>query len=238
ERERVEATEEYRAAEARYRQTFSDRRDAASALLASRDEAARERYRTAQKSLDASRAEGIRLVGPGYNDTNYIFLTYVIRYLPAGVVGLIMAAIFAAAMSTISAELNSLATSTVIDLYRRHLKRDGDDRHYVLVSRLATSFWGVYAMGFAFFGNRLGSLIEAVNMIGSLFYGSVLGVFVLAFGVKRANGNGAVAGLIAGLATVWWTSRNTEISFLWYNVVGCLVVVAVGTLLSGRKPAH
>lgn len=233
ERELVETTAPYRAAEAQYQDAFKTRRETAEDLLRARDPASRERYLAARKGLDAARADGIRLVGHEYNDTNYIFLTFVTRYLPAGVVGLIMAAIFAAAMSTISAELNSLATSTVIDLYRRLLQPGADDRHYVRVSRLATTFWGIYAMGFAFFGNRLGSLIEAVNMVGSLFYGSVLGVFVLAFGVRRANGNGAVAGLLAGLATVWWTSRYTEISFLWYNVLGCLVVVAVGIAVSG-----
>ncbi|MBI3667041.1 MAG: sodium:solute symporter [Acidobacteria bacterium] len=244
ERERVEKLDEYGAAEARYRQAFEERRQAAAALLSARDAAARERYRVAEKRLEADRAEGINLVrrtngGRPYNDTNYIFLSFVTRYLPAGVVGLIMAAVFAAAMSSISGELNSLATSTVIDLYRRHLQKNASDRHYVLAARLATAFWGLYAMTFALFVNRLGSLIEAVNMVGSLFYGSVLGVFVLAFGVKRANGHGAVVGLLAGLATVWWISRNTEISFLWYNVAACLVVVAVGTLVSGMmQPAE
>lgn len=233
-RDQVENTAEYHAIDARYRDTFLARRAAAEDLVRSRDAASRERYQASRKSLDAVRAEGIRLTGREYNDTNYIFLTFVTRYLPAGIVGLIMAAIFAAAMSTISAELNSLATSTVIDLYRRLLRPGAPDRHYVIVSRVATAFWGAYAVGFALFGKRLGSLIEAVNMVGSLFYGSMLGVFVLAFGVRRANGNGAVAGLLAGLATVWWASRYTEISYLWYNVLGCLVVVAVGTALGGR----
>ncbi len=235
------ATADYREADARFSQAFEERRAAAAALARSRGPAALDTYRAAQKRLEAERTAAVELArrasGRDYNDTNYIFLTFVTRYLPAGVVGLILAAIFAAAMSTISAELNSLATSTVIDLYRRLLRRDAQDRHYVFVSRLATAFWGVYAMSFAFFGHRLGSLIEAVNMVGSLFYGSMLGVFVLAFGFPRADGNGACLGLVAGLAAVWWTSRNTGISFLWYNVIGCLVVVAVGALLGGRRAA-
>src|SRR5262249_40175480 len=155
-REVVEFTAEYRATEARYQQAFAERRDAAQALLASRDAASRERYRSAQKQLDTFRAEGAALArvasGRPYNDTNHIFLPFVIRYLPAGVVGLIMAAIFGAVLSTISAELNSLATSTVIDLYRRHFRRDAPDRHYVLASRLATIFWGIYAVSFALYG--------------------------------------------------------------------------------------
>ncbi len=235
EREQVEQSEAYRETEARYKQAFDERKTAAAALVGSRDQETRDRYLAARTRFEAERAEGIRLTGRPYNDTNYIFLTFVIRYLPAGAVGLIMAAVFAAAMASISGELNSLATSTVIDLYRRHIKRHAEDRHYVRVSRLATAFWGIYAMAFAVFVTRLGSLIEAVNIVGSLFYGSVLGVFVLAFGVKRADGNGAAAGLLAGLATVWWTSRKTDISFLWYNVLGCVVVVVVGTLVSARR---
>jgi len=237
ERERVERAEGYGAAEAGYGEAWRARREAASELLRAQDGAARDHFLAEQKRMDAAREEGIRLAAAGYSDTNYIFLTFVTRYLPAGLVGLILAAIFAAAMSTISAELNSLATATVIDLYQRHARPGASDAHYVLVSRVATAFWGMYAMGFAWFGHRLGSLIEAVNMVGSLFYGSVLGVFVLAFGVRRANGDGACVGLAAGLAAVWWMSRSTEVSYLWYNVAGCLVVVAVGWvwgLLSSR----
>ncbi len=103
------------------------------------------------------------------------------QYLPAGLVGLVLAVIFAAAMSTISAEINSLATVTVIDIYRRHVRRQASDRHYLWVSRVATVFWGCYAVLFSQFVKDLGSLVEAVNMLGSLFYGGMLGVFVLAF---------------------------------------------------------
>jgi Na+/proline symporter len=170
--------------------------------------------------------------GETYNDTNYIFLHFVTRHLPTGLVGLIMAAVFAAAMSTISADLNSLASVTVIDHYRRYIRKNADDRHYTNVSKAATAFWGLYATVFASFGGQLGSLIEAVNIVGSFFYGAVLGVFVLAFGPWKANGTGAFTGMLAGLAAVAWTSQNTSISFLWYNVVGCLVAVAVGLAVS------
>lgn len=238
ERERVAKLPQYDEMEQKYREAATQRRLAAHELLQSRDAAARERYTAAQQQFDIARQQGIRLAnqtsqGGGYNDTNYVFLTFVTSYLPAGLVGLILAAILVA--STISAELNSLATSTVIDLYRRHWNSNASDGHYLMVSRMATAFWGLYAVIFATFGNRLGSLIEAVNMVGSLFYGSVLGVFVLAFGVKRANGDGACLGLVAGLLTVFWISRNTEISFLWYNLAGCLVVVAVGAVIGGRQ---
>ena len=239
ERQRVAALSEYGELQTKYADAAERRREAAHALLRLRNDAARRQYQESQKQFDAARNAGIDLakksaVRGEYNDTNYVFLAFVTSYLPAGLVGLILAAILVA--STISAELNSLATSSVIDLYRRYWRREASDGHYVIVSKFATAFWGTYAVAFAFFGGRLGSLIEAVNMVGSLFYGSVLGVFVLAFGVKRANGNSACLGLLAGLATVWWISRNTEISFLWYNVAGCLVAVGVGTILGGSSP--
>ncbi len=237
ERERVEGTERYREAEARYREAFEERRAAARRFAARRDAASAEEFREARRRFEAARAEGIRLIGGPYNDTNHVFLTFVTRYLPPGLVGLILAAIFAAAMSTMSAELNSLATASVIDLYRRHVRREAPDAHYVRVSRLATAFWGAYAMTFALFGRRLGSLIEAVNLVGSLFYGPVLGVFVLAFFAPRANGRGACAGLALGLATVWWMNWHTQVSYLWYNVAGCLVVVAVGAAMGGGQKA-
>ena len=176
--------------------------------------------------------------GETYNDTNYIFLNFVIDYLPAGLVGLIIAAVFAAAMSTISAELNSLATVTVIDHYRRYVLPNRPDVHYQRAAKISTAFWGVYATVFASFGGQLGSLIEAVNVVGSLFYGSMLGVFVLAFSPWRVNGFGAFSGMIAGLAAVAWTASYTEITFLWYNLIGCVVTVAVGLALGQGRTAE
>lgn len=187
-------------------------------------------YRGAQKELDAARGEAFKLAGSN-SDTNYIFLSFVTKYLPPGVVGLIIAVIFAAAMSTISGEVNSLATVTVMDFYRS-VKPEASDTHYLIASRFATVFWGAYAVVFAGFGSRLGSLIEAVNIVGSLFYGGMLGVFVLAFYVPRATATGAFLGVLAGEAAIFYCFWATKISFLWYNVIGCLVVILVGTLLS------
>jgi Na+/proline symporter len=226
----------YQAVEQRYQQALSARRNAALRLLDSNDPAAETTYLAAERTVQTVRREGIALAekasGATYNDTNYIFLHFVTRHLPVGLVGLIMAAVFAAAMSTISAELNSLATVTVIDHYRRYLRPNAEDRHYAKVSMGATAFWGIYATVFASYGGQLGSLIEAVNIVGSWFYGSVLGVFVLAFAPWRANGTGAFTGLLAGLAAVAWTDQNTSISFLWFNVVGCVVTVTVGLVAS------
>jgi len=152
--------------------------------------------------------------------------------MPMGVIGLIIAAIFAAAMSSISAELNALATATTIDFYRRHFKPNALDGHYVAFGRIATLVWGIFACIVAIYATNLGSLIEVVNKFGSFFYGSLLGVFVLAIAVKRARARGAFFGLLFGVASVWIASSYTKIEFLWFNVVGCLVTVLAGYLIS------
>ena len=245
ERGRLESSSDadYGAVNERYRSSFELRRDAARSLLAADTPGARAAYLDADQRLGSVRGEGMRMAqermgGKTYNDTNYIFLTFVLGYLPVGLVGLIMAAVFAAAMSSISSELNSLAAVTVMDHYRRYVRRGATDSHYAGVSKIATVFWGLYAMVFAGFGGQLGSLIEAVNVVGSLFYGSLLGVFVLAFAPWRVNGHGAFAGMLAGLAGVAWTARATEVSFLWYNMVGCVVCVLTGWLVSRAATAE
>ena len=251
--ERLESTatqERYQAVLQQYDQAFEQRRQVAQRLIQERHSGGNNPGMPAKELQEANRAveevrqEGIQLLrqtsgGSDYDDTNYIFLTFVTTVFPVGTVGLIIAAIFAAAMSTISAELNSLASTTMIDIYRRHFRSQASDAHYLRVTKIATVFWGAYAAAFAFYGGRLGSLIEAVNRVGSLFYGSLLGVFVLAFGFRQATGTGAFVGLIAGEIAVLLTSWLTGISYLWYNVVGCVVVVAVGLLVSmfWKKPA-
>jgi SSS family transporter len=242
---RVQHTAEYRAVEGQYAQAFEQRRTAAKSMVEARrsgDRPAMERglgeYRSAQRALDGARERGKRLTGEGrFNDTNYIFLSFVTKYMPAGLVGLVLAMIFAAAMSSSSAEINSLATVTVIDIYRRHVKRDATDRHYLWASRTATAFWGCYAILFAQYVTNMGSLVEAVNVVGSLFYGGMLGVFVLAFGFRRVRGTAAFTGVLAGEAAIFYAHFFTGISFLWYNVLGCCVVVAVGLAMSLRRTA-
>jgi Na+/proline symporter len=226
--ERVASSPQYADLNARYEKAFADRQLAARKVRDSG--AAASEFRTAQGNLDAVRAEAIKIAGE--SDTNYIFLSFVTHYLPIGVVGLIVGVIFTAAMSAISGEINSLATVTVIDVYKRVLVPGGVDAHYLTASRLATAFWGLYAMAFASFATGFGALIEAVNQVGSLFYGGMLGVFVLAFFVKRAGANGAFFGVLAGEAAIFVAAKFTNIAFLWYNVIGCVVVVGVGLIHS------
>jgi solute:Na+ symporter, SSS family len=187
--------------------------------------------------VQAVRAEAVALVkdvsgDDTYNDINYVFPTFIVTQLPVGLIGLLMAAIFAAAMSTISGELSALSTSTVIDFYRRWVRDDGDEKHLLRVSKAATLFWGVVASVVAIWAAELGSLIEVVNRFGSFFYGSILGVFLLAIGWKRANSTGAFLGLITGMAAVGYVTAFTSIAFLWHNLIGAVVVFVVGMIVS------
>ncbi len=229
---------EYAALEQEFTQAFETRKAAAEALVAAGDAApAEQAFREADAAVRDVRARARTLVvestpDTAYNDTNYIFPTFVTQHLPIGLVGIIIAAIFAAAMSTIAAELNSLATATVIDVYKRHLKPGGDDAHYVTVSKWATLFWGLFACFVATFAANSGSLIEVVNKYGSYFYGSILGVFILALGVKRANGHGAFVGLVGGMVTVWYVATFTNTAWLWQNVVGAVATTTIGVIVS------
>ena len=235
-RARIEPLPAYRELEADYTAAFAERRAAALSFTAGGGAAAFDQYESATRRIGEARRGAIGLVraqtGRSFSDVNYVFPTFVTTYAPIGVVGLIIAAIFAAAMSSVSAELAALSTATVIDFYRRHYRREAPDAHYLKVSRIVTGIWGLFACGVALQAGRLGSLIEVVNRFGSYFYGSLLGVFVLAIGTKRANGNGAFIGLLVGMATVALVANTTRISFLWYNVVGCVAVVVTGMVVS------
>ncbi len=194
--------------------------------------------RKAQTDFSQSRQQGLHLVerlhgGATYDDTNYIFLSFVKTYLPVGLVGLVIGVIFSASMGSTSGEINSLATVSVVDIYRRYFVRNRGDRHYLWASRCFTVFWGAYAVAFAALGARgFGALIVRVNIVGSLFYGGMLGVFVLAFFFRHVRGTAAFWGVLAGEAAIFAVAGFTSVSFLWYNVVGCLVVVAVGLLVT------
>ena len=166
------------------------------------------------------------------NDINYIFLSFVINFLPAGLVGLILASILSASMSSSSAELNALASVTVVDIYKRAFKKKASDSHYLIASKLATVFWGIYAISFALFANHLGSLIEAVNILGSLFYGTILGIFIIAFCFKNIGGNATFIAAIITELTVLACYFFTEIPYLWFNVIGCVVLIALAHLMN------
>jgi solute:Na+ symporter, SSS family len=200
-------------------------------------ETAKAEFRRQDDEARAVRSEAITLVrettgDPSYSDVNYVFPTFITRHMPIGLPGLLIAAILAAAMSTIAGELSSLSTATVIDFYRRFVRAEASDAHFLRVSRLATAFWGLFASLVAVWAAELGSLIEVVNRFGSFFYGSILGVFILAVAFPRATANGAFVGLLAGMGAVAWVASATSIAFLWHNVIGAIVVVIVGLVVS------
>ena len=197
---------------------------------------AMESFLAREAEVEGIRTEALAMAeevtGQSSRDVNYIIPRFALSELPIGLAGIFIAAIMAAAMSSISSELNSLSTTTVIDFYRRWVKPEASDAHYLNVSKLATLFWGAFACVVATFAATLGSLIEVVNRFGSFFYGSILGVFLLAM-IPRTNGWGSGIGLVSGMGAVaYFTFFQPQIAFLWHNVIGAVVVLVVGTLVS------
>lgn len=234
---RAAAGDEYAVLEAQYADAWAVRQDAARMLAREGDEAAsRDWFQTRDAELQSVRGEAMalagRVTGQSSRDVNYIIPHFVLNYLPIGLAGLFIAAIMAAAMSSISSELASLSTVSVIDFYRRWAVPQASDTHYLIVSRIATGFWGLFACFVATYAATLGSLIEVVNRFGSFFYGSILGVFLLAM-VPFARPWAAFFGLIAGMSAVGAVSFYApSVAFLWLNVVGASAVLLVGVLLS------
>ena len=242
-REGPQATE-YRALESRFEAATASRSAAARVMTraeAAGDvrsrEAAKSEFQRQDRDARTIRDEAIGLVrratgDAAYSDVNYVFPTFITHHMPVGLPGLLVAAILAAAMSAIAGELSSLSTASVIDFYRRFVRAEASDAHFLRVSRLATGFWGLFASIVAVWAAELGSLIEVVNRFGSFFYGSILGVFILAVGFPRATANGAFIGLIGGMAAVAWAASATNVAFLWHNVIGAVAVVVVGLAVS------
>jgi SSS family transporter len=220
----------------RYEAGFAVREAAAMQLAAASTPANAAAFRAGDSAVVAVRTEALALAeqvtGESPRDVNYIIPNFVLTQLPLGLAGLFIAAVMAAAMSSIAAELNSLSTATVIDFYRRWFRREATDAHFLMVSKVATACWGIFACYVASKAATLGSLIEVVNRFGSFFYGSILGVFLLAM-APRARARGAFVGLIAGMVAVAAVARLApEVSFLWHNVIGAGTVFVVGMVLS------
>jgi Na+/proline symporter len=240
----------YRALESEYQSAFEARRTAAIELANARDNgdatrlsAAQSAVRTRESELQSVRSKATNLVreaesDANFTDVNYIIPTFILTRLPIGLIGLLIVGIIMAATDSIAAELNSLSTATVMDFYKRWARPTASDAHYLTVSKIATGLWGLFACAIAVWAAELGSLIEVVNRFGSFFYGSILGVFVLAVGVPWATGNGAFVGLIAGMAAVAWAASFTNVAFLWHNVIGVVAAVAVGLAISLVDPAR
>ncbi len=239
---------EFSQLEERHRAAFEERRTAVDGFIAARRSLDSEREREARGELRA--AEGryeevrkevsalIKKNNPKSDgrDTNYVFLRFVLDYLPAGLIGLVLAAVFAASMSSTSAELNALAATSVVDVYVRLIRPKANEAHYVGVSKFMTVLWGLVAIAFSQYASRLGTLIEAVNILGSLFYGTILGIFLVAFYLPKVGGSAVFWAALVAEGLVVCLFLFTKISFLWFNVAGCLAVGVLGLLFSRLAP--
>lgn len=252
--ERVANTEHATALQAlqqRYDAAFEARKQAASAYVSARDDGAGEEeakraLRAANAEVNAVRAEVkelLKVAAPEAEtkDADYVFITFVRNYLPAGLVGLLIAVILCAAMSSTASELSALGGTSTVDLYKRLLARDAEPnpRRDLFVSKLFTVLWGLVAVGFASFASLVDNLIEAVNILGSIFYGTVLGLFVVAFFVKRVTATPVLIAALIAQATVIALYFTSSLGFLWFNVVGCLIVVVLASLfelMRGARP--
>lgn len=173
------------------------------------------------------------------NDNNYVFLSFVTKYLPQGLIGLLIAIIFLASMGSTSSALNSLASTTVIDIYKRLINRDASDEKYLSVSRWTTIIWGMFCVLMALYASKMGNLIEAVNILGSLFYGTILGIFIVAFYLKKIGGSATFIAAIITEVIVFGCWMMDLMAFLWLNVVGCLLVMLIAMILQKfHKKSH
>ncbi|RNC84493.1 MAG: sodium-coupled permease [Balneola sp.] len=246
-----------------YQKAEGNRRALALRAAETRDYALQQAFIDADNDLNKARQAELDLqaeiLDADVNDTNYIFPYFILNYIPIGLIGLIIAGIFAAAMSSIDSQLNALSAVSIVDWYQRLDNNKHGDKHYLKYSRWTTLGWGVFATLSALALGETRSIIELVNQIGSYFYGSILGVFILLLWAKKANGNGALAGLAAGMLSVFTFDRlfysealadysfffpwaqtpegyTKAIEFLWLNPLGAFVVVIVGLGVSMAFP--
>lgn len=239
----TEYANEWQALEEKYSQTFEKKREEINAFLQA-SEAGDETELTAMKEevnrLNEEQmqiqGEVKELVGRAIplaetKDTDYVFISFIMQHFPTGLIGLLLAVIFSAAMSSTASELNALGSTSVVDLYKRSFKQEASDQHYLNASRFFTLLWGVIAIVFATFASLADNLIEFVNIIGSIFYGTILGIFLVAFYIKYVKSNAIFIAACIAEATVLYLFFTTDIGFLWFNVIGCALVVAIALLI-------
>jgi Na+/proline symporter len=249
--DRVKATAhagEATAIEARHQQLFERKREAVLALDAALDAGDGRAEGTARawvkRSADEAAAvhqQARDLVGRALpdaetKDTDYVFLGFVLQWLPRGLVGLLLAVILCAAMSSSSSEIAALGSTTVVDIYRRSIRKQAPDQHYRRAAQLFTVIWGAIALAFATFASLIDNLIQAVNIVGSLFYGTILGVFLMAFFSKRVRGTPVFVAALISQATIIAISRFTTVGFLWWNLIGPALVITLSVVLDQLWP--
>ncbi|PVH25749.1 sodium:solute symporter [Sphingobacterium corticibacter] len=211
------------------------------------DKRAEEDFTTAlathNQSTDSLRAQMIDLLqqndaAADTNDNNYIFLSFVSDVFPKGLVGLLIAIIFLASMGATASAINSLSSTTVIDIIKRFVRKTGDDKTYLRISRFTTLFWGIFTVIIALYANRVGNLLEAVNILGSLFYGTILGIFLVAFYLQKIGGKAVFIAALLTEALIIYIWQQDVIAFLWLNLIGCIGVIVIGYIIQLFLPVH
>ncbi len=237
-----------RALEEDYNELYKQKRQAVDALVnaveagdESQIASARDQVKAIQDAENVLRDSvraliAVAIPGAKTQDRDYIFLNFVLRHLPHGIIGLLLAVMFSAAMSSMAGELNALASTSTVDIYRRLVRVDSAPRHYVHASRLFTVGWALLAMMFAMLASFAENLIQFVNIVGSLFYGTILGIFVTAFYVKRVGGTAVFLAALVSEGIVFYLYKFTDIAFLHFNIISCAVVVVLSLVLQAILP--
>ncbi len=239
----TEAFNEIRSLEESYQAVFIQRKEAASRLVSAIQSgnrtlvsSSKERLEEIQKSetdLRLKTKDAIKRNVPGANtqDKDYVFINFVMTYLPHGLIGLLLAVVFSAAMSSMASELNALASTTVVDIYKRSVKPHQEDHHYVSASKWMTVGWAVFAIFFASLANQAENLIQFVNIVGSLFYGTILGIFLSAFYIKYLRSTAVFLAAIIAELIILYLYFYTDVAFLLYNIIGCLAVIILAFII-------
>lgn len=237
-----------RAVEAEHGMVFERQRQGVEGLLAAYDGGDAKEVRQASEALRRAQAEThsvrerakaiIAKANPNAEtkDADYIFITFILSFLPVGLVGLLLAVILSAAMSSTASELNALGTTTMVDFYRRTWVKNAKPRHYLIATKLFTVFWGVLAILFASLASLVDNLIQAVNILGSIFYGTVLGIFLVALFIKHVRAGPVFGAALVSQGVVVALFVYSSIGFLWYNVIGCGLVVLLSLLAQTVRP--
>lgn len=240
---------QFNAIEKQYADAFAQKKEKTENLIKAFDSKNDQLIAVAKASLKAaeSNADTIRKSAIGIikkssgnnsvNDTNYVFLTFVTHYLPKGLIGLLIAIIFLASMGSTASGLNALGSTTVIDIYKRIIKPGQSDQSYVTASRLATVFWGLVCIGMALYAGKIGNLLEAVNQLGSYIYGTILGVFIVAFYLKNIKGTPVFIAAVITEAIICIVGYYETVAYLWLNAIGCIGVIIIAWIINQAMPS-
>jgi len=239
---------QYNKLETQYATAFEQRKSKSEALIKAFDTKDQAQIAQAQSALKVAdkqttdiRKEAIGIMKKNNakangDDTNYVFLNFVTHYLPRGLIGLLVAIIFLASMGSTASALNSLASTSVVDIYKRIINPDASDKNYLDASRLATVFWGVVCVGMALYASKVGNLLEFVNQLGSYIYGTILGVFVVAFYLKKVRGNAVFIAAVVTEIVICILGYFEVVAYLWLNAIGCILVILIAVGINPLFP--